>query len=376
MLSGCHGPRTASSDRGLYREQRGSRGFVTTVRDARFRHERFRRARVPIRFRPVRTIEACPACLSERLAYYPVTRRAGKEDFRCRDCGMVGWAERDDRVLDPVGLEEVSVEDRSAWFALKRVQAVRARWDEVLGAVVERLGTADGRSLYDIGAGDGHFLSVARDRGFEVRGNELLAAAVEIARDEYDVELDLGDLTRLKPGRQYDAVTLWCVLAHVPHGDALLTACRELLTPGGVLYLQTPHRCAVDRAALGLVRGLDGRGSRWVDRRIAEHHWVLHTPASMTALLERLGFVDVEVQPKAMYSLKAAPYLQSLGLRNRPAQVVGRGVDRLLDRGLAPRITLDAYARRPVEEVPAPSVAAAARKDADDAQGAGLGVTT
>lgn len=293
------------------------------------------------------TLPTCPACHADAPRLYPPSRRTGRLNFRCRSCGTAGWAERDDTVLDPVGLDVISVEERAKWFALKRTDVVRGRWDAVLDRLDERLGGLAGRSLYDVGAGDGHFLAVARERGMTVGGNELLAAAVEIARDEYDVSLDLGDLTRLAGAGQHDAVTMWCVLAHVPHLRETLAATFDRLTPGGVLYLQTPHLCAVDRFALGVLRLAGGRVSRWVDRRIAEHHWILFTADSLRTKLERHGFVDVQVRPKALYSLQAAPYLASLGVRGRTGRLVGRVVDRLLDRGLAPRIVLEAYARKP-----------------------------
>jgi len=293
------------------------------------------------------TVQTCPACGSTQLASYPRSRRTQHLNFRCRACGLVGWAERDQAPPAPVGLDQISVEQRSQWIALKRTGETDRAWSGVLDRVEAMLGVAGGHSLYDIGAGDGHFLSVARGRGFAVGGNDLMQAAVEIARARHAIDLDLGDITTLDVGRRYDAVTLWCVLAHVPDPDSLLRGCLDLLEPGGVLYLQTPHRCLVDRLALGVLAASGGRESRWVDRRIAGHHWILHTPESMTRSLSRLGFVDVEIVPQARYSLQTLPYLQSLGLRGRAGEVAAGFADRVIDRGLAPRITLDAFARKP-----------------------------
>jgi 2-polyprenyl-3-methyl-5-hydroxy-6-metoxy-1,4-benzoquinol methylase len=303
------------------------------------------------------SVKTCPACGSARLATYPVSRRSQRQNFRCQDCRLAGWSGRDELPpMRPVGLDVISVEERSAWFALKRAGVVDSAWREVLDKVTAILGGTAGRTIYDVGAGDGHFLTVARERGFTVGGNELLEAAIEIARDQYDIELDLGDLAELDIAESYDAITLWCVLAHVPEPSRLLEDSFRVLRPGGVMYLQTPHRCAMDSAALGLLTATRGRASRWVDRRIAQHHWFLHSRRSMVAALERAGFTDVRIEPKARYSLQAAPYLQSLGLKGRKGEVVGRSIDGLLDRGLAPRIVLDVYARKP--ESPAQPAAA------------------
>lgn len=295
------------------------------------------------------TVQTCPACAKGGLHNYPVSRRSGRRNFRCTSCGLVGWRERDELApVETVGLDTISVEQREAWFQLKRDGVTTAAWDEVLDELSSRLGSVDRPRVYDIGAGDGGFLAHARERGFDVGGNELLEAAIEIARSKFDVELDLGDLSALDLPAENDAVTLWCVVAHVPEPAELLADCHDLLKPGGVLFLQTPFRCTVDSAALGALSATRGRTSRWVDRRVAAHHWILHTRRSMTAALERAGFVDVHIEPKARYSLQAAPYLASLGLGGRKGEVISRGVDRLLDKGLAPRIVLDAYARRPL----------------------------
>lgn len=305
------------------------------------------------------SVQSCPACASSRLKLYPVSRRSRHRYFRCRDCGLVGWVDRDLVVPDPVGLEDISLEFESAWYDTKRMDGTARAWDEVLDRITTALGGTTGRRVYDIGAGDGHFLATARDRGFDIAGNEIVEAAVRIAKSTHGVDLELGDLTTLPRVADNDAVTMWCVLAHVPNPEELLAACRDRLRPGGVLYLQTPHRCTMDRIALSSLGATGGRVNRWIDRRIAGHHWLLHSTASMRASLERLGFVDVEVRPTARYSLQSYSYLVSLGVPQRPARAVGQAIDALLDRGFAPRIVLDVFARKPGHTTPTGSADAA-----------------
>jgi len=239
--------------------------------------------------------------------------------------------------------------DRSVprWLNFKDNETADASSVAVLDKLVARLAARTSPRLYDIGAGDGRFLSMARDRGFAVGGNEIMEAAVRLAGERYDINLDYGDLTRIEVDGQYDAVTLLCVIAHITHHDALLRSCFGLLNSGGVIYLQTPRLCAVDRASLAVMQLTGGAMSRWIDRRIAAHHWLLHTKKSLTLTLEKAGFVDVEVQASARYSLTAASYLSSLGVKESASERVGAYVDRLLARGLAPRIVFDAFARKP-----------------------------
>lgn len=302
------------------------------------------------------SVTACPACGSQNLKNYRPSRRTGRKNFRCRSCGLLGWSDRADLVLpDTVGLEDISVEERAAWVASKRSHAAEAAQVEVLDELGARLdGGPQDRSLYDIGTGDGQFLSVAGSRGFQVRGNDLIEANVHLAARSHGVEVDLGDLAALDVPAQ-DAVTMWCVLAHVADPEALLQRSFDVLKPGGTLFLQTPRRTRIDTAAVVLSAAAGGRMSHWVDRRIAPHHWHLHTAESMTAALRAVGFVDVEVIPRARYSLSSGSYLASMGVPPRAARGIGRTADRLIDRGWAPRIALEAYARKP--GVLAPAVA-------------------
>jgi SAM-dependent methyltransferase len=297
-------------------------------------------------------LDRCPACRHADLALYPASRRTHRQNFRCRSCGMVGWTDRPTPDLDDngdaitVGLDMVSVEERNQWFETKSGESGEDLWSSALDTVGRLVGDPTGRRWYDIGAGDGKFLAMARERGYRVRGNDLFAAAPEIARSKYGVDLDLGDLRSFDLEPQ-DVISLWCVIAHNADPVSLLKAAGDVLRPGGVIYLQTPHRSAVDRAALGALRASGGRASHWTDRRIAEHHWFLHSPTSITRMLEQAGFVDVKVDPIPLYTRSSGEYLRSMGVSGKSADRLGRAVDRAVARGLAPRITLTAYARKP-----------------------------
>ncbi|NHA01545.1 methyltransferase domain-containing protein [Nocardioides sp. W3-2-3] len=145
----------------------------------------------------------------------------------------MGWSDRADLVLpDTVGLDDISVEERAAWVASKRSHAAEAAQVEVLDELGARLdGGPRNRTLYDIGTGDGQFLSVAGERGYQVRGNDLIEANVHLAERSYGVPVDLGDLSALDvPG--HDAVTMWCVLAHVADPEALLQRLLRPAQPG------------------------------------------------------------------------------------------------------------------------------------------------
>jgi len=297
-------------------------------------------------------MSVCPACAGSRVRTGPASSATGRRITSCRDCGVHYWADHEaaERQEAIASQAELTAEGYSDWVDIKREQAGPEAWREAIAWIRRALPERDSARrpvIYDVGAGDGHFLSLARDEGgFDVTGNEIAKGAVELAKQRYDVDLDHGVLEDLGHVEDADAATLWCVLAHVPDGDRLLTEVRTLLRPGGVLFLQTPHWTAADGAALAVKHLSGGRVSKVPDRRIAQHHWILHTRRSITAQLERLGFVDVVAEPKLRYTLTSRAYFASM---NPPAWTIGPAswlLDRAVASGLAPRIVLDVRARK------------------------------
>lgn len=296
---------------------------------------------------PSRVVRTCPGCGSDRVHHYPASRRSHRSVLGCRSCGLRSWAERSTYSHDLEDPGGALTFDYDGYVQGKREGTAQEGWHEALELLAGALAGRPGLNLFDVGAGDGEFLALAREAGFAVSGNELHAGAVQLAADRYGVDLLLGELGELGLSDAYDALTMWCVLAHVEDVDDLLAHSLRALKPGGLLFLQTPRWSSVDRLALSALRASNGRVTRIVDRRVAEHHWQLHTASSITALLQRHGFTDVRAIPKARYSLKSAFYLESLGVPAGLARLTGRAMDAAITHGPVPRIVLDVIARKP-----------------------------
>lgn len=99
-----------------------------------------------------------------------------------------------------------------------------------------------GRSLLDVGCGPGEFLLVARRRGWYASGVE---PAPEPARQSasYGFEIYEGMLEdyAAQTDRQFDAITAFEVLEHVPNPRSVLDSMASLLKPDGLLLLSVPN---------------------------------------------------------------------------------------------------------------------------------------
>lgn len=153
--------------------------------------------------------------------------------------------------------------------------------------------TAERPRLLDIGCGNGEYLARARETGWDVFGCDFDPAAVRAARASGAEVREGGAEAFLDQGGTFDAVTLSHIVEHVHDPAALLAQCRDLLKPGGTLFVDTPN---ADARGLKLFR----RSWRGLE---PPRHLVLFNWGGLEALLGRSGFEAVERLPQKGLSL-------------------------------------------------------------------------
>lgn len=125
----------------------------------------------------------------------------------------------------------------------KLVEVIRQHWP-----------TAGGR-LLDVGAAHGWFLDAA-ENNFQVLGiepdNQVFNAARKLGkpiRQGYFPEA-------LHEGELFDIIVFNDVIEHIPDIHSILEACRERLTPGGLLVLNLPSSKGIFYRLAKLLHGL------------------------------------------------------------------------------------------------------------------------
>jgi 2-polyprenyl-3-methyl-5-hydroxy-6-metoxy-1,4-benzoquinol methylase len=139
---------------------------------------------------------------------------------------------------------------------LSRVPLLRER--AAMGTMC--LNGAKGGKLLDLGCGNGRFLALMRDAGWEVRGVEPdPAAAAKIAQQQFGIPVIVGTLEDAGfPGESFDAITLSHVVEHVHDPIALLSECRRVLKPEGRAVIVTPNLRSLGHQKFGSSwRGLE-----------------------------------------------------------------------------------------------------------------------
>lgn len=100
---------------------------------------------------------------------------------------------------------------------------------------------SDGHAL-DIGCGNGTFLSFLKHWGWNVRGVEMDAQAAAMARKFFEIDVFQGGLedAPFLPN-SFDYINISHVLEHIHDPVPFIKNARELLKPGGIMYVEVPN---------------------------------------------------------------------------------------------------------------------------------------
>lgn len=141
---------------------------------------------------------------------------------------------------------------------------------------------ANGRVL-DIGCGNGVYLALMKQLGWEVAGVEIDPKAAEVARTNFGITVYVGALEDAPfEESSFDVVTMSHVIEHVPDPVRFLRLAARFLKPDGEMVIVTPNA-----KSLG----------RW----LFQEHWyaldpprhlVLFTPRSLSISLEQTGVLS------------------------------------------------------------------------------------
>lgn len=198
--------------------------------------------------------EECPVCRGRHINPLLTVKdhSVSKEDFviwQCGDCSLRFTQDvPDETSIGPYykSPDYISHSNTDKGFINKTYQRVKQYTLQNKAALImATTGKATG-SLLDLGCGTGSFLHVMAKKGWKVQGIEPDHDARTLARKLYQLEVhEPSVLPDLAPG-SFDAVTLWHVLEHVHDLHVYVAKLKEILKPGGTLFIAVPNYQSVD----------------------------------------------------------------------------------------------------------------------------------
>lgn len=263
-------------------------------------------------------MESVPCAVCGSRDCLPLWTKEGARYVRCRQCTLVYENPR----LDRAELKELY--SRSDYFVRADPAAVVVGYEDYFRQctpallddyfdIVQHYARAPKGRFLDIGCGPGKLLRVAKSRGWDAMGLEISDWAVDQGTKEGLNILNMTLPEANLPADSFQAATMFDVLEHLPDPAAYLGEVYRVLSPGGVLVVETPN--------------IDGLFAKHLYREKSElikprAHICLYTPQSVRRLFGETEFKEVRVMTFPYSRKFTMTYIKGLiGSRIRPGRV-------------------------------------------------------
>ena len=197
---------------------------------------------------------SCPCCGQKNIAPllsaedYTVSHKRF-EIWECKNCTLRFTQNAPDSVEIGAYYQSenyISHSDTNEGFINRLYHKVRIRTLIQKRKLVE---TGTGKttgSILDLGCGTGAFLHTMEEAGWEITGLEPDEGARKKALELYGLHLNISQKLFSLPAGSFDAITMWHVLEHVHELHAYIKRLKELLNPGGKLFIAVPNYTCYD----------------------------------------------------------------------------------------------------------------------------------
>ena len=156
--------------------------------------------------------------------------------------------------------------------------------------------SGDRAALLDIACGNGHFLSRAKQKGWEVRGLDSSAENSRSAWENHQITVAVSDFGGYRTNERFDCVSLWDFIEHVPDPRALLAKAGSFLKPSGVLLVATPDHFSLINFLADLIHLLSfGLIKKPLQVLFVPEHILYFTDRTLKKMLEENGFEIIRV---------------------------------------------------------------------------------
>ncbi len=267
----------------------------------------------------------CNVCQGRAIERFVPPATAPREFHfrRCRDCGLVF-------VVPEVQTDPV---EQYAQASIPDLGEEEGTWNRHnLEALHEHV-PGRGR-LLELGFGNGSFLEMAQEAGWEVHGADLSEPLVQRAREDLRLpNIELGTVEQVGyPDEHFDVVAGFNFLEHVPDPRATLVEIRRILKPGGLAAVLCPNLGSLyHRLMLELLGDRDPLCISWVPPA----HLYYFNKENLARLLREVGYEVVADESRRMtvlwhqHEAMLGPEATSRKLEALLAQTPGTGEQRI-----------------------------------------------
>jgi 2-polyprenyl-3-methyl-5-hydroxy-6-metoxy-1,4-benzoquinol methylase len=151
--------------------------------------------------------------------------------------------------------------------------------EEVVAKRIREFVPPGGR-LLDVGCGDGFMVGAMNEAGYESHGLDISDVAIEAAHKLGRPSVRKGTIHRAPyPPEHFDVMLMMSYLEHEHHPTRTMERVRELLKPGGHVFVKVPHYGSWNRLFLA---------KHWSGYFFPQHLFYF-TPKTIARLFEKCG---------------------------------------------------------------------------------------
>jgi len=183
--------------------------------------------------------------------------------------------------------------DPDKYFVSHDMEKKISNFRHLIRGFIKSMGRDD-LAILDVGSGRGELLAAAKAEGIpRVVGLELSSSMIEYAKEKFGVEV-VGEVIEdfaAHTSEKFDVIVLNAVLEHVYNPDSMISACADLLSPGGMLYIDIPNEEHLLARVGGLINRIRNRPDIFIlSPTFPPYHVFGFSKRSLQALLSKYGF--------------------------------------------------------------------------------------
>ncbi len=175
-------------------------------------------------------MENCPVCKS---GIFLIWKEKAYRAYMCKKCRVA--------FLHPLPENPSAIyngEYFNKWYI--KYYSERKAYNGKLFSMVQRYAGRKGK-LLDVGCGAGIFMEAAREKGWDVYGQDISPFAITHCRGRGYAVYDRPLPETCIEENSFDVITMMDVIAHLKDPVSYIRYSYKLLKPGGYLVIKTPH---------------------------------------------------------------------------------------------------------------------------------------
>lgn len=196
----------------------------------------------------------CPLCSSKKHTQKKMHLSDQKKNtivIVCQKCGLY-YVDDLHKSRDHVYGKNYSVWGADEKKIVKLVEESKKSNFRLLLSKVQKQIDFKGKSILDVGTGNGYLLEVAKDMGFkECYGLELSSDAAKIASKKFPGHIFNTPIGKLRAGKKFDVIVMADLVEHLPTIATDFKNITNHVKKGGLIVITTPNTDSLTRVAAG-----------------------------------------------------------------------------------------------------------------------------